>query len=106
MNAEIRGLPICVPTNAMSGDSVASAGPVVDTNVPEKKPYAIQNMMIAPIECIEVQLNATIEEKRTKGAIMFRGPIRSAISTLGQHSLSMSKGWEIGSGREHQEQIL
>jgi hypothetical protein len=62
----------------MSGDRVTSAGPVTDTNVPEKKPYAIENTTIAPTEEIDVQLNATIEQHRTNGAIMLRGPIKSA----------------------------
>ena len=31
-------IPICVPTSAKSGDKVASAGPVIETKVPEMNP--------------------------------------------------------------------
>ena len=68
-----------VPRVARLGERLTTVGPGSETNVPEKKPYKMQNTIRPDVLVMAIQQNTNNVATQAKGIWMLRGPLLSAM---------------------------
>ena len=71
-------MPIRVPSLVRLGERLTTVGPGRETNVPEKKPYKIQNPIKPDVLWMAIQQKTNRAATQANGIWMLRGPILSA----------------------------